>query len=262
MSTAMMPFEFEGAQVRVLMRDALSWWVLADVCRVLEISNPSNVARRLADDEKMTLHNVEGRAGHGARVFNLVNESGLYATIMTSRKPQAQTFRRWVTGTVLPALRRDGAYAIGQERAGATDRTWHLGLSCEMDELWERLRAVEASNTALDKRVSAAERRPEKPAKLAQAVVAGPDADVLQRRAAIVDAAWSQRINSTRKQVLVALASRSSINFRAACSVQDLMSLCGLAERTVTRALRDLVGAGLIKVVERASAGSVYRLFP
>lgn len=258
--SAAIPYAFEGAEVRVLMRDAAPWWVLADLCRVLEIANARDAASRLDADEKdgVGIADAMGRP----QTSTIVNESGMWSLVLTSRKPAARRFKKWVTGTVLPALRRDGAYAVGQERSATRDRTWHLGLSCEMDELWDRLGAVESSNAALEKRVTAAERRPEKSAKLTHAVVPDPAVDVLQRRAAIVDAAWNQRINSTRKQVLVALASRASINFRAVCSVQDLMSLCGLAERTVTRALRDLVGAGLIRVVERANAGSVYRLFP
>ena len=65
----------------------------ADVCRVLEIGNPSDAARRLDDDERATLDSVEGGNFNGLGVIGamptIINESGLYALTLTSRKPQA-----------------------------------------------------------------------------------------------------------------------------------------------------------------------------
>ena len=106
------PFDFEGAAVRVLDREGSPWFVLADVCRVLEIANPSNVAARLDDDEKLTLHNVEGRAGNGAQAFTIINESGLYSLVLTSRKAAAKRFKKWVTAEVLPTIRKTGSYSM------------------------------------------------------------------------------------------------------------------------------------------------------
>ncbi len=105
-------FDFDGQAVRVIMRGDCPWWVLADVCRVLEIGNPSQAAARLDDDEKTTLTNDEGRPGSGAQSFTIINESGLYNLILTSRKPEAKRFKKWVTSEVLPALRRSGRYEM------------------------------------------------------------------------------------------------------------------------------------------------------
>lgn len=120
------PFVFEGAEVCVVMRDGAPWFVLADVCKVLGISNPSNASARLDADERQVvdlaaLHNVEGFKPNGmAAGMNttgtIINESGLYSTILTSRKPAARRFKKWVTGTVLPAIRKDGAYVLGEEK--------------------------------------------------------------------------------------------------------------------------------------------------
>lgn len=107
MSAAIVPFDFEEQAVRVIMRDDAPWFVAADVCRVLEIGNPSDVVRRMDDDE-VTLDIIEGNH----RPTNLVNESGLYALILTSRKPAAKRFRKWVTAEVLPALRTRGRYEL------------------------------------------------------------------------------------------------------------------------------------------------------
>jgi hypothetical protein len=85
---------------------------LAEVCRVLKISNPSDAATRLDDDEKMTLDNTEGHSGQrgGAQSFTIINESGLYSLILTSRKREAKRFKKWVTAEVLPSIRKTGGY--------------------------------------------------------------------------------------------------------------------------------------------------------
>lgn len=112
MTTNLIPFEFESQAVRVIDRDGEPWFVLADVCGVLEIGNPSDAASRLDDDEKMTLDNTEGHSGRrgGAQSFTIINESGLYSLVLTSRKPAAKRFKKWVTADVLPTIRKTGTY--------------------------------------------------------------------------------------------------------------------------------------------------------
>jgi len=131
MSAEIIPFDFEEQAVRVVMRDGAPWFVAADVCRVLEVGNPSDAVRRLEDDERMTLDTIEGQTGRGgARTMNIISESGLYALIFTSRKEAARRFRRWVTGEVLPAIRATGRYE--QEPAlpgGAAARDVELWLA-------------------------------------------------------------------------------------------------------------------------------------
>lgn len=109
-------FPVTGDAVRLVMREGEPWLVARDVCHALEINNPTMALRRLDDDEKMTINSIEGHSGQrgGAQFFNIINESGLYSLIMTSRKPQAKAFRRWVTGEVLPAIRRTGRYETQQ----------------------------------------------------------------------------------------------------------------------------------------------------
>lgn len=88
-----------------------AWWVLADVCRVLEIGNPSDVARRLDDDEKDTIDSVEGGKINGLGTVGamptIINESGLYSLILTSRKPEAA--RRATNTLDHPSQRARGA---------------------------------------------------------------------------------------------------------------------------------------------------------
>lgn len=127
--TEIMPFEFESNRVGVVQRDGEPWFVLSDVCRVLDIGNPSQAATRLDDDEKGIITNdTHG----GAQRVLVVSESGLYAIVMTSRKPAARRFRRWVTGEVLPRLRRTGAYSMRQASPGDDRELEILRATAEM----------------------------------------------------------------------------------------------------------------------------------
>lgn len=64
---------------------------------MLDIGNPSDAALRLDEDEKHTLDNVEGIAGRQVQKINLINESGLWSLVLTSRKPEAKAFKKWLT---------------------------------------------------------------------------------------------------------------------------------------------------------------------
>ena len=88
------------------------WFVAADVCRALGLGNSSDVIKRLDEDER-TLVSIEG-ASNGLPV-NAVNEPGLYALILGSRKPEAKAFKRWITHEVIPSIRKTGGYIAGRE---------------------------------------------------------------------------------------------------------------------------------------------------
>ena len=101
-------FGFEGRNVRVVEKDGSPWWVLADVCAILGIGNPSDVSARLDADQKNTLGQIEGITGNPNKT--IVNEPGLYSVIFRSEKPEAARFRKWVFTDVLPAIRKTGGY--------------------------------------------------------------------------------------------------------------------------------------------------------
>ncbi len=102
-------FDFRGNDVRVLPDDSGNeWWVAADVCRCLDLSNTSKTVQRLDEDEKTTL--TVSYPGAPPTTFLLINEKGLYRLIFTSTKEQAKAFQDWVFGEVLPAIRRTGRY--------------------------------------------------------------------------------------------------------------------------------------------------------
>jgi len=101
-------FNYESSNVRVTMgENGEPMFVAADVCQALTIDNHRNVLARLDDDEK----GVQSMDTPGGRQeLATVNESGLYSLILTSRKPEAKRFKRWVTHEVLPSIRRTGSY--------------------------------------------------------------------------------------------------------------------------------------------------------
>lgn len=108
-ATSVASFSFENFSVRAINRNGDIWFVAADVCAVLDIKNPSDATKALDDDE-YTSFNLGYSGTRGNPNVNIINESGLYALILRSRKPEAKRFRKWVTSEVLPAIRKTGAY--------------------------------------------------------------------------------------------------------------------------------------------------------
>ena len=98
-------FDYKGKEVRTVEKNGTTWWVLKDICGVLDLTNPTMIADRLAEDE-VTKFDLGGKSG----VSNVVNESGLYSVILRSDKEEAKPFRKWVTSEVLPTIRKHGAY--------------------------------------------------------------------------------------------------------------------------------------------------------
>jgi len=103
-------FDFKGQDVRIITQDGEPWFVAKDLCEVLEISNPSQALTRLDEEEKNTIILNEGNRGNPSTA--VVSESGMYALVLSSRKPEAKPFRKWVTSEVLPSIRKTGSYAI------------------------------------------------------------------------------------------------------------------------------------------------------
>ena len=103
-------WNYENTEVRTIVKDGTPWWVLKDVCVILELTNPTVVANRLEEDERAKFN--LGRQGETI----IINESGLYSLILRSDKPKAKDFRRWVTHEVLPAIRQTGSYNLQTNR--------------------------------------------------------------------------------------------------------------------------------------------------
>lgn len=102
---------FEGNEVRVAGTPEQPMFVLADVCKVLDLNNVSQVKARL---EEGVISNEVFQTSTGAKTLTVIDEDGLYDVILDSRKPQAKRFRKWVTSEVLPSIRKSGSYEVPQ----------------------------------------------------------------------------------------------------------------------------------------------------
>ena len=96
-------------EIRTVTIDGELWFVATDVCRALDIKNSRDTLVRLDDDEKgVALIDTLG----GKQELSIVNESGLYSLILSSRKPEAKAFKRWITHEVIPSIKKTGSYSV------------------------------------------------------------------------------------------------------------------------------------------------------
>lgn len=98
-------FNYQNKEVRVIQKDGQEWWVAKDVCDILDLSDVTMSLSRLDEDERSKFN--LGRQGE----TNIINEAGLYSLIMSSRKPEAKNFKRWITHEVIPSIRKTGSYS-------------------------------------------------------------------------------------------------------------------------------------------------------
>ena len=138
-------WNYEGAEVRTVQIDGEPWFVLADICRELELSTPARVAERLEKDEVSQTHTID-RMGREQKT-TIINESGLYTVILRSDKPQAKPFRKWVTSEVLPSIRKHGSYSVQSQFA---DLSPQLQVLIQMETRQKQIEARQAEQaTAL-----------------------------------------------------------------------------------------------------------------
>ena len=193
MSDPITPFVFEDELVRVRWdENGRPWFVAKDVCRVLDLTNPSMATNGLEEDELVSVVLISGGQ---EREMLAVSESGLYALIFRSRKPQARAFRRWVTAEVLPAIRREGRYETDASRGEAVLDAVKL----QAEVLCQRLRPaqrVDVLNVALQ--VCKFEGCADERSVLARyvslcGVIAGPEADSADSDDALVERFLNER---------------------------------------------------------------------
>lgn len=103
--------ESENVSIRTTMIDGEPWFVAKDLCMILEIQNSRDTLAKVIDEDEKGVANLYTPGGF--QKMSVLNESGLYHLIFVSRKPEAKAIRRWVTGTVLPSIRRTGSYSVG-----------------------------------------------------------------------------------------------------------------------------------------------------
>ena len=112
-------FNFENHEVRSLVINSEPWFVGKDVASILGYKKPENAITNHVDDEDKTTTLIQGTGSNYKSKTVIINESGLYSLVLSSKLPSAKKFKRWVTSEVLPALRKTGQYQVkelsGQE---------------------------------------------------------------------------------------------------------------------------------------------------
>lgn len=133
-------YSYDGREIRVTLEKDEPMFVAKDVCDALDHTNHRMAVQGLDEDEVSTAY-VTDSIGRKQETI-VITESGLYALIFQSRKPEAKRFRKWVTSEVLPAIRRRGSYALSDRRT--LDRAQQLRLRAEAQDLRARAQHLEA----------------------------------------------------------------------------------------------------------------------
>lgn len=106
----LIPFQYSVHPVRTVIIDGEPWFVLGDLCKVLGLARgASQIAERLDDGVRQT-YPIPDSLGR-TQTATIVSEPGMYEVVIRSDKPDAISFRRWITGTVLPTIRKTGTYS-------------------------------------------------------------------------------------------------------------------------------------------------------
>ncbi|MCT3044329.1 hypothetical protein EFN38_05000 [Leuconostoc mesenteroides] len=111
MQSEVQVFNFETSRVRTLNLEDVIWFVGKDVAETLGYSDLNKAIAMHVDDEDKKL-NDKTSLSFGQRGATLINESGLYSLILSSKQPNAKKFKRWVTSEVLPTIRQTGGYQL------------------------------------------------------------------------------------------------------------------------------------------------------
>ena len=101
-------FNFNEHEVRSILIDDQPWFVGKDVAKALGYADPDQAIRRRVDKEDRLTRQIDGSGQ--SREMTIINESGLYSLILSSKLSSAKSFKRWVTSEVLPAIRKTGGY--------------------------------------------------------------------------------------------------------------------------------------------------------
>ena len=154
-TSEIMTFEkAEFGSIRVKEIDGEPWFVVKDVCGALGLENTTKAMSRLDRDE-FTSSKVTDSSGREQESY-LVNEPGLYSLVLSSRKPEAKAFKRWVTHEVLPAIRKTGGYMVVKDEETPEETMARALLIAKdaLDRKEERIKALEVEGRAKDERIA------------------------------------------------------------------------------------------------------------
>lgn len=132
----------EFGESRTVVKDGEPWFVGKDVAEILGYSNPRKaVIDHVDEEDKMDGVTIRDSIGR-EQIPVLINESGLYSLILSSKLPNAKKFKKWVTSEVLPSIRKNGGYIAGQENM-TDDELMARALQVAQNKIMERDRQIE-----------------------------------------------------------------------------------------------------------------------
>lgn len=138
----------EFGEIRTIERDGEPWFVGKDVAAALGYKEPTKATRDKVDSEDRGVSKIDTPSG--TQEMTIINESGLYSLVLSSKLPTAKQFKRWVTSEVLPSIRKHGAYMTPEtlERAILNPDTI-IKIATALKEEQDKRKALEVANTAL-----------------------------------------------------------------------------------------------------------------
>lgn len=104
----------EFGKIRTVIINGEPWFVGKDIAVILGYSKPRNAIATHVDCEDKKVAPIQGDLG-GTQQMTIINESGLYSLILSSKMPKARDFKRWVTSEILPTIRRTGGYVADED---------------------------------------------------------------------------------------------------------------------------------------------------
>lgn len=132
----------EFGEIRTVIENGEPWFVGRDVALALGYAKPENAVMVHIDDDDKTLTLIQGRCSTGSQNTTIINESGLYSLVLSSKQPNAKKFKKWVTGEVLPSIRKNGGYIAGQETM-TDDELMARALQVAQNKIQERDKQIE-----------------------------------------------------------------------------------------------------------------------
>lgn len=144
MNTNLQTWSYENSEIHTVEKDGEPWFVGKDVAAVLGYSNTRDaLAKHVDDEDKNTVVIRDGIQGNPNTI--VINESGLYSLVLSSKLPNAKKFKRWVTSEVLPSIRKHGAYMTDQTLEQAlTSPDFLIQLATQLKEEKEQRKQLEA----------------------------------------------------------------------------------------------------------------------
>ncbi|MFG3612417.1 phage antirepressor [Rummeliibacillus stabekisii] len=140
-------FDFENQQVRILEKDGEPYFVGKDVAQILGYKKPENALSTHVDSEDKTTTLIQGSGSNYKSITTIINESGMYSLVLSSKLASAKRFKRWITNEVLPSIRKHGAYLTPETlEQTMQDPDFLIGILNGLKVEQEKRRAAELAN--------------------------------------------------------------------------------------------------------------------